>query len=249
MEKEVERGAYIFAEACRYPGAEHQRQGMACEDVLYIRETAEFCFYGLADGRSGASHGAEGGMACLEAAADFLQHSGVAGLAGQPFPDEIPCLLMRKLRRRLLCLSQERGVEFREYASTLLAIGLDPATGQYVLLHLGDGCAVLVREFASMDVLGPPENGISNRHTWLTTAENAVPHLKVMFGTIRRNDRLLLMSDGVSCLCYGKNIPRQARALMLTGTREEITDHVRRANPRDDASCIVLDFLPGPAEE
>lgn len=233
----------IYAAACRQTGAWNLQAGRECEDMIYIRETPEFVFYGIADGQSGKSHGADGGYACLEAAADYIQRRGVSGLIDAPFPDELPCMLTRIIRRRLLSLAGEQGGSFSDYASTLLAVAVDPVTCQYVLLHLGDGCAIGVQRDNALLILSPPENGSTKQYTWLTTGLDAVSHMRLAFGTLQGKRRMLLLSDGANCLCRGKNLLRQARELILTGTQEEIMRYLNDAKLSDDASGIVLDFV------
>ena len=231
----------VSAHVFQQTGRRNQDAEKACEDVYHILESENLLFYGLADGQSGALCGAEGGRAALEAVAEDIRRRGIETVLSCPFPDELPCLLMQRIRSRLLSLSEESGLPFREFASTLLAIAIHPATGRYLLLHLGDGCAVSVSQDRSTAIRSSPENGFDSRYTWLTTADTAVTHLRVSFGSLENIRRLLLLTDGARCLCQSKNIPRQAKEPICSGTPEKIHQLIRQSSPRDDASCILLD--------
>lgn len=231
----------VCAHVFQQTGRRNQDTEKTCEDVYHILESEDLLFYGLADGQSGALCGAEGGRAALEAVAEDIRRRGIETVLSSPFPDELPCLLMQSIRSRLLPLSAEKGLPFREFASTLLAIAIHPATGRYLLLHLGDGCAISVSQDGTTAMRSRPDNGFSSQYTWLTTADTAVAHLRVSFGSLKHTRRLLLLTDGTRCLCQGKNIPRQASALIVSGTPEEIHQLIRQSSPSDDASCILLD--------
>lgn len=222
------------------PGRQHREAGL-CQDEVLVRRSPELIFLGIADGRSGAACCGAGARASLEAAADFLREAGIDSLWNAPFPDELPCLILQAVRKRLLSLSRHSGADFREFASTLLAVAAEPKTGRFVLLHLGDGCAAAVEDSGNIRLLSAPENGASPRHTWLTTSSGAVGHLRVTCGSLSHIRRLVLLSDGAQCLCQGKNIPRKARELLRTGSREEILAYLRGSDPYDDASCILAD--------
>ena len=226
-------------------GAWHCREGEKSQDVTLVTESDRFCFYGLADGQSGKPRSDTGGRESLKVLENYLRGMGIDGVRSYPFPDELPCMLMQQVRRGLLGLTKEKGGEFADYASTLLILALDPVSGAYMLAHLGDGCAVGIREGEEACLLSTPQNGLSGRETWLTTSDNAVSHFRLTFGNVENKTRILLMSDGADCLCRGRNISRQARQLMCTGTPEEIGCRLAEAEPRDDASCIVVDFARG----
>lgn len=213
-----------------------------CEDAIYSREAPSFLFYGLADGQSGAKHGASGGYACLESIADYIQASGISEIMHTPFPDELPCMLVKEMRKRILSMAGNQNISYKEFASTLLAIAIDLRSGEYILLHLGDGCAVSIPRGGSIKILSAPENGFSLYHTWFTTSDSAVRHLRVAFGSIADKRRLLLMSDGADCFYRGININRKAEALLQYGSQEEILTHLRKAELADDACCIVMDI-------
>ena len=113
--------------------------------------------------------------------------------------------------------------------------------GKYMMLHLGDGCAIHLPHTGDPMVVSAPDNGLTSCHTWLTTSENIVPHFHVTFGSLTSTKRILLLSDGATCFCRGRNIPRQAKELIKNRSQLQLQDCLMQSNPIDDATCIVLD--------
>lgn len=207
-----------------------------------MQTTRDYLFYGLADGQSGAKYGAEGGRACLEAISNFIESVGIENLLNAAFPDELPCAFVKAFRQELVPLAESNSVSLNEFASTLLAIAVDLQNGKYILLHLGDGCVISIPNAGDPALSSAPENGITTHHTWLTTSENAISHFRVTFGAFANKKRLLLMSDGATCFCRGREIPWRAKDLLKDSSHSEIYDRLIQSNPVDDATCITLDF-------
>jgi len=213
-----------------------------CEDVLYMWEADNFLFYGLADGQRGAKCGVTGGRACLETISAYIRTIGISNIIHAQFPDELPCTLVKEIRKQLLFMAHSQNTPYREFASTLLAVAIDSVSGEYVLLHLGDGYAVSISRAGTSDIVSAPENGITAHHTWLTTSDNAAFHLRITFGSIESKKRLLLMSDGATCFCRSNHMSKRIGDFLRMGTQEEILKHLTSCNSSDDASCIILDF-------
>lgn len=225
-------------------GRLHRERGKPCEDTVVVHDFPEFLFCGLADGKSGANYGAEGGRISLETTADYIHEIGIENLIHAPFPDELPCMMVKEIRKRLLALAGEKKAKLQDFASTLLAIAIDRSTGDYTLLHLGDGCALGIPETGDAAILSPPENGLSLNHTWHTTSNHAVAHLRISFGSFGGKTRILLLSDGAVCFCRGRTIPWRAKSLLKEGDVLQLQAHLENSDPSDDASCVILDFQP-----
>ena len=224
-------------------GSYHLLHQQPCEDMHYIYESSDLCFYGIADGQTGKSQCRAGGTSCLTSIAEYTRRHSIRNLIDHPFPDELPYMMMREIRSQLLLLSQKDHVPLTEYASTLLTAAIDSNSGQYILSHLGDGCIIGVTADDSITILSPPENGLTAQSTWLTTTPNAIPHLHLTFGSVANLKRLILMSDGACTLCHGKHISRTAQKLLLHGTTSDIKRHLLKTMPSDDLTCIILDFF------
>ncbi len=226
-------------------GRAHLQRGEACEDVALVRETAQFCFYGIADGQSRKTHCAAGAQRSLELVARYLEEKGVDDLSAYPYEDEIQYELIRGIRSSIRELAEESGAEGEEFSSTLLALAFHPESGAYAAVHLGDGCLIGVPHEGAPAVLSPPDCGALPHQTWLTTSGGALTHLRLAFGDARRYRRFALFSDGADFVCSGKRLTRDGLALLQSGTREDFGTLWENAAPRDDASCLAVD-LPKP---
>lgn len=235
---------FIQVQSCLIPGTRHRQTCAPCEDVVHIREHPDCCFFGLADGQTGKPYGARGGTACLQAAAGFVEQWGVSHLAEYLFPDELSCLLLKEMRSSLCSMARQQGA-FTDYSSTLLAAAIDQNTGQYVLLHLGDGCIAGLRQDGTAALLSAPDTGISRYQTWLTTSAQAASHLRIHFGSVVGLKKILLLTDGGAPFYRGKNLTRQGRDLMNL-SQEDLAKTLAALNCRDDIGCISLSFsCPG----
>lgn len=232
----------IVASHVQVKGSRHRRNQQDCEDVVLMRATNDYLFCGLADGQSGTQYGADGGRVCLEAIFSYIGSVGIENLIRASFPDELPCAFVKSYRKELLSLAKSNCASIDEFASTLLAIAVDLRNGKYILLHLGDGCAISIPHTGDPTPISAPENGITSHHTWLTTSENAVSHFRVTFGSFANKRRLLLMSDGATCFCRGREISWRAKDLLKDSSHPQIYDRLIQSNPVDDATCIILDI-------
>lgn len=214
----------------------------SCNDVLYCRNTPTLLFYGLADGQGSKQFGATGGSVALHTVAAYIQETGLSAMLEYPFPDEIPFLLAREFRKSLHSLARQRGHSFSEYASTILGIAIDPLSGNYLVFHLGDGCAIGIHNNNSSMILSPPENTYSPEYTWLTTSDHAAFHLRISYGNIQNFQRLVLLTDGATSLCHGKNISSKAKQLLADKDPHQLLNALKQAHQHDDASGIVLNI-------
>ncbi len=240
---ENKEGIAIHSCIFQKTGKRNSDAGYCCQDIFYQRENADMYFYGLADGQSGKKYGAVGGLISLETIADYVQKWGVSTLVNYRFPDELPGNFAREIRRSLMLRAEENCCDFEEYSSTLLVMAIDPLTAQYLILHLGDGCAMEILEDGSHVILSGPENGLTNHHTWLTTTKNMVRHIRISFGSFAQKKRILLCSDGVQQINQGKNLMwRFSREMMKSP--EEIKVYLEGKESDDDSSCVILDVVP-----
>ena len=105
-----------------------------------------------------------------EAISDYIESVGIGNVLNAPFPDELPCAFVKAFRKKLLSLAENNSASIQEFASTLLAVAVDLRSGNYILLHLGDGCAISIPHACDPIPISAPENGITSHHTQLTTS-------------------------------------------------------------------------------
>lgn len=214
----------------------------SCGDVLFLKTTDRLLICGIADGKSDVRYGAIGGQISLETVAQYLENMGPDNIMNHPFPDEIPYIIAVALRKRLLDLASGMHADFNDFASTLQILVMDMLYNTYALIHLGDGCVIATKSDGNISLMSAPDNGLTAYQTWLTTSPNAISHIRITTGSLEQKKRLLLMSDGAVCFCKGRHILHSARSLMYTGTTEDILQYLADSNPKDDASCIVVDL-------
>lgn len=218
------------------------RKNGVCEDALYVQEENNILFIGVADGQSGKSRSLEGGQLCLQTTKDFISRQTIEGLIHIPYPDELPYTLIHLLRETICRKAIQENQAPEEYASTLIFFAIDLFSGNFVLFHLGDGCALGLKQDGSIFLISPPENGIISKSTWLSTSQGAAKHLRFSYGSLSKFCRLILLSDGAENLCRGSNLHPYARTLLQKGTQKEISDYMCSWQYSDDASCIIFDL-------
>ena len=227
---------------CSISGIRNQKQNKACEDVILIDETPTIRFYGLADGQSGKMYCREGGMACLKRLFRYLSERGIPGIRQYEYIDEIQYEIMKLLRQTIAQLAQEKQVPKDMFASTLGVFAYEVQTGDYLSVHLGDGCIIGSKRNDGIIIISPPDNGMTLNYTWLTTSRDAMRHLRMGFGNIGNYERILLITDGASSIAFGKNIPGDVQDMLINDSDEAIVNFIRESNPEDDASCILVDI-------
>lgn len=214
-----------------------------CQDVIYSKCDSKLLLAGIADGKSEARYSREGGITVLEAVADYIASVGMSTLVHARFPDELPCTVVATFRSALQKLAQAHQASFQEFASTLLLLAIDLVTGQYLALHLGDGCILGISQEGDIFPISQPENGLTMYHTWLTTSDSAVFHLRISYGNVHKKGRILLMTSGAACFCWNRSVPHRAQELIASAPPENLYRRLAQSEPADDASCIILDFL------
>lgn len=242
MNKEEKTSLISYAESFKQIGSTHMNQNMGSDDVIYIREKPELLFYGLADGQSGKKHCRQGAETVLEAIEEYLWNRKIYDLSQHRHRDEIQYEMIRIVREKLDELSLENQVQTTEFASTILVMAIDPATGQMMTIHLGDGGILGKRNEGSLHFISAPENGITSKYTWLTTSESALLHLRIDFGYMNHYSRVVMFTDGAEALCRGTYISLGVRRIFNEdGGTSRLAEMIRDSRPSDDATFISID--------
>lgn len=234
--------AKIHFLTCSVIGKNNVEKSAECEDVIYIDNSSEIEFFGLADGQTGKKNCREGGKEVLKAMFRYIKNKGLGEMIQFEHVDELRYELNKVIRDTISELASAEGEEIAEYASTLVIFAYTIQTGNYVIIHLGDGSIIGQKKGGDINMLSSPENGLTRNYTWLTTSQEAFCHLRIAFGNIKFYSRILLMSDGASIYVYGRNIMDRAKKMIQRNKSEDIVSCLKNSNPVDDASCIVIDF-------
>ena len=233
---------YLVAKGFRLTGQCHRDKNEPCEDIVFKFETDSLFIYGIADGQSGKKFCRQGGMGVLNCIAEYIIDKGISALLRYQYRDEIQYEIMRKVRKTLSTLAEHARTDFVEFSSTVVLIAIDPMTREYMIIHLGDGGVIGIKKDNTLSMLSSPENGITLDYTWLTTSSEALPHLRINGGFLEHYKRILLFSDGASAICKGTNINWRNKVIICQKSHNEIANLLHGSSPRDDASCILIDF-------
>ncbi|MGN1168317.1 MAG: protein phosphatase 2C domain-containing protein [Lachnospiraceae bacterium] len=221
-------------------GNNHRENQEEIEDVVYKRKTEKLLFWGIADGQSNKRYCVTGGKAVLEDLAEYVEKKGIKYLSDRIYTDETKYEIVQIIRKCINGLSKRYRVNKEEFSSTLVAWSADPDSGEYFIVHLGDGCIIGITDQDEVKMISAPDNGITIQYTWLTTSDDALMHLRIGFGNIGRYKNIYIMSDGMDCICHGRNILLRGKELLKSGKPELIYEHVSKNSPEDDATCIAL---------
>ena len=211
-----------------------------CEDAALLSADPDgFLFAGLADGQSMRAHCREGALMALCAVRGYLSANGIGALSRR-FCDEVRCEMTQAVRQRLLRLARSGGVPAEEYASTLCCFACDTRSGDFMLVHLGDGCLLGVTSGGQVRVLSGPEFSFARRRTCLTTSREAMSHLRLSWGNCRNYEAIYLMTDGAGNICRDGWVAPAARQELLHRAFWSLSARLERRLSTDDASLMMI---------
>lgn len=223
-------------------GERNREGGRECEDVCYFDETSSIRFFGLADGQSGKKKCREGGLEVLRAIFGFIVYKEISSMCQCEHIDEIRYKITKAVRERINRLSKSENLDAAEFSSTIQAFAYDVRTGQYILIHLGDGAVIGHKNDGVISMISSPDNGSALNSTWLTTSWDSMNHLRIMFGNINSYKRVLMMTDGASVIARGRRISEAAKEYIRDSDRHSFARLLKEDDPIDDTSCIIIDF-------
>ena len=232
----------LRAAAVVLPGKAHIAAGCLCEDVVTMRESADFYFYGLADGQSRKKHCRKGAEISLSTAEEYISASGIDIWHHEPYPRRLQHGLVKSIQTALKCEAAARSCDLLEFGSTLAALAVEPCSGRYVLVHIGDGRVVGIRGTGEVRDLSPPENGLCLNQAWLTTSPDAGKHLRGYVGSIANYRRIIVMSDGADRMLHNERQRRKLAELSAGTSFKSALEHIAANRPDDDFGYIMIDI-------
>lgn len=222
-------------------GEAHLKKNEKMQDVVCQKETKVMKAWGLTDGQG--ENSVIGGEKVLSEIFEYIFNMGIAKLRDRKFQDEIRYEIMRLVRMKIEQLSEEYSAKPSSFSSTIIIFCVDFELDKYMIIQLGDGCVIAKDSLNKLHMISKPDNGVTNNYTWLTTSEEAVSHLRIQYGDLDDKEKIFIMSDGMDCICYGKNILNVGKELLKNGMTEDIFKYAKESKPQDDATCIILSFL------
>lgn len=242
MKKTEEVKPLYYAECFKQIGSTHLNRNMDSDDVIYTCEKPGLLFYGIADGQSEKKYCRQGAAAVLKSIEEYIRQKKIYDLSQYQHLDEIQYEIIRIVRKKLEQLALAGQAMISDFASTILAMGIDPITGQYITVHLGDGGILGKRIDGSLNFISGPENGITSKYTWLTTSEGALLHLRIGFGQISNYCQAVMFTDGAEAISRGTNISVGVRSILNENkVASQLAKIICDSRPVDDASFIAID--------
>jgi len=184
-------------------GRSHLIKGVGCQDCAgHLNDRKNSSLLALADGVGSAAFGGEGARLAVDTALE--RGIDVTDLA------ELASLVHERLRQ----MAEQRGVEPKEFATTLLIArlvrgsegGIDVST-----IHVGDGVIVGGGRSAT-SVISPPSRGEYANVTYSITASDWTDHAVLKQCRLTIGEGVLLMSDGPEAVLYDKRTNSAAPA-------------------------------------
>lgn len=239
---ESEKRYTMRASAVALPGKAHLAAGCPCEDIIIMHESAGFCFYGLADGQSRKKHCKEGAEISLSAAAEYISASGIDSWHCEPYQHRLQHGLVKNIQTALRREAAACSCDLLEFGSTLAALAVEPCSGRYVLVHLGDGRVVGICSTGKARDLSPPENGLCLNQAWLTASPDAEKHLRGYVGSIANYRRIIIMSDGADGMFRNERQRRKLAELPAGEECRHALELIAANRSDDDFGCIMIDI-------
>ena len=174
-------------------GTRHKKRRMLCQDQLAYAENE---FAQAAVLLDGFGHTDRNAIAC-EAIAKYLAEDLCENLASYltEDPEQIKRTILLKVYRMIEQEMKKSGLPKEEFASTIMALGIDYQSERYLMLHLGDG--VIASTGEETEILSWPENGFATFQTHLTVSDHAFRKLRINRGDIGKRTGFLLATDGM----------------------------------------------------
>lgn len=225
-------------------GAYHESREECCQDTVLCKEDADILFYGIADGQSGKVYCNIGGEEVLKCIYQYIKKKAIEGIIQYEYKDEIQYEILRIIRDRIAELSKEYSADIGEFSSTIIVLAVNPKTGNYMILHIGDGGIMAKRIDQNIEIISKPENGITKQYTWSTTNSELLAHIRIGFGNVKYYSRIIMFSDGADVICNGNNIPGKTKKFLDEKVEAVVLlDYIKGSGHIDDASCVIIDIV------
>lgn len=189
------------------------------QDAFSIKKTDQWCCLCVADGAGSKRYSSKGAKWLVQDLCDYLIEN--ASNLFEQNEEQIRKLVMSCIRQSLFKTARHQNVAVSELSSTLLCVLTDGVN--CLLLHLGDGVILAVRE-GYLNVLSFPMNGNSKRSTALTTMTTAEQHLRIQKVLCDSINIVWLMTDGAMYTVFQENYGLNGDKLSMPMIRQKLSD-------------------------
>ncbi|MBR2257750.1 MAG: protein phosphatase 2C domain-containing protein [Blautia sp.] len=229
----------------RKTGSYHKRHQLPCQDVVRSGRKGRYGIITAADGVSSSVSGKEGAELACEAFEDFVKREGSALFKYKK--EKLAYLLIEHILYFIeKKISETTGIKDRkemekrlpDYACTFLAVCMDNATDEAVILHLGDGAVYSFFGGRERRILS--EDLFSDTPCFVTT-QDACRMMKVEKRVLKKGETIFLCTDGLedAFSSHGEEGKRLKEAAVhrKLSVLNRIIDH---ADWADDVSYAML---------
>ena len=189
------------------------------QDAFSIKKTDHWCCLCVADGAGSKRYSSKGAKWLVQYLCDYLIEN--ASNLFKQNEEQIRKQVMSCIRQSLSKTAKHQNVAVSELSSTLLCVLTDGVN--CLLLHLGDGVILAVRE-GYLNVLSFPMNGNSKRSTALTTMITAEQHLRIQKVSCDSISIVWLMTDGAMYKVFQENYGLNGDNLSMPMIRQKLSD-------------------------
>ncbi len=189
-------------------GRSHRVSGVGCQDKTDSLLNQGLAVVSLADGAGSARWAKEGADICTQRICRLVHEH------FDRFVDDNPLarrMIIQDMQDSLRHLGREMGADLRDFASTLLFVGVKDGT--YLAGHLGDGVIGAMTE-ERVIVLSPPDRGEFANMTYFITQPGVEERLRLYTGKTGKVDGFILLSDGAA-----ESLFNRSRQIMAPATQ------------------------------
>lgn len=175
-------------------GLRHKAQNLLCQDRISYQSDGEIQAIALVDGIGKTDKN----IFASERIAQYLTKLIVEKyhmITEESNENDVKRKILGDVYSIIERLMKEYAMPKEEFASTLMAFGMNHFCQDYCAIHLGDG--IIIGKDSKIQVLSYPENGFCENQTYLTISENALKKMKILSGNIGRMKEFALITDGV----------------------------------------------------
>jgi len=177
-------------------GASHRNYGQPCQDAAGWALGPDRCLIvAVADGAGSAKLGGEGAQLAVSTAVNHLAGRRSLGSGDSSRNDQIAALELA--RSALVSKAEDRGMDVRELATTLILLQATPYS--VTALQVGDGSAVIEDHQNGVTSLTKPQVGEYINETTFITAEDAMDQVQTVTHQVGPSGGAVF-SDGLQLL-------------------------------------------------
>jgi hypothetical protein len=213
-------------------GALHKAKGLPCQDYGCFKKTKDKVVAIVSDGAGSAKYSKIGAKVVCETLCDILINSNIDNIKNNV------SAAIEVARQKLMLHKNNRTKSeagLIDFSATLVGFFYHKNAG--VLFHIGDGAGIAFSKGNYDDfIISEPENGAFLCETYFYTMQDWRSFLR--FTKIENADRVLLMTDGVTCFVFSDDFYKIQRRFLVPVI--EYLENEPRKTYAEKALCNTL---------